>query len=695
VDVQRREIVDAEGNRKDLKGKLFNLLVFLAGNHDRFVTNEELIEEFWSGDGFAEKGGGDPQNVHKAISTIRRNLGDLTCIVTERSQGVRLRGPVELRGLMYAHLALSPIPTQVPDGPASRRSPWTFFAQRRLISLVVALPLVAVTLVVYWPMTRVRVVGSIPITHSGFTKYAPVIETDRGIYYTELAFGAYRIVRLASSSNEGSIVQTTVTNPYLCDVSPGGKRFLIRSVVAGFDDYGPLYIQPVDGGVAEPLPIIAFDGSWAPDGKKIVYARGPELAVFDLGNGGSKVIARVDGYSWWPRWDSTGNLIRFTVTEPQSQLTTIWEVRRDGSKLRQLFSSRDPWFHAGAGTWVQNGRYYLFHVGPLADSKLWVQDEGLLATVRRQAPVQLTSETSLRGPVLAQDGRTILARSHISRGELRVINPKNGVQNELPIQSVADMATYSPNGKELAYCVSDKERSLWVSKSNGQSPRQLVGPPLESAFPQWSPKGDRIALATRQFNEPWKITLVSPNTGVVDRMALITTNALHPSWSPDAAQIVFGTIPTINEHAYLYTVDLATRKASILAGSQGLFSPAWSPDGRYIAALRGDSYQIVLYDRITQHWAIATNFKASFIVWSRDCRYMFCFRNETDGPHFYRVAVQTLEATELLALPGFRILDRWFGLDPSGSLLVAKNIGIQEIYQLQLDRTLVTPIHGR
>ncbi len=213
-----------------------------------------------------------------------------------------------------------------------------------------------------------------------------------------------------------------------------------------------------------------------------------------------------------------------------------------------------------------------------------------------------------------------------------------------------------------------------------------MGPPFQTAFPQWSHQGDRVALVSRRSDgsDEWKITILSPKTREFERLSPIQTNALHPSWSPDDKRILFGTIATLNRNAYLYIMDLETKKSSVVPGSQGLFTPVWSPNGRYIAALKADSYQLVVFDSSTSTWRPLPDAKLAYPVWSPDSQSIFTFRNDGGGPRFYRVDVASMTARELLYLKGFRMADRWIGLDPFGNLLVAQNIGIQEIVALHL-----------
>ncbi len=291
-------------------------------------------------------------------------------------------------------------------------------SRKKYLWVLLTIIVLAGTTTVLVRAPSLSVTAVVTLTETGFPKYAPIIADGPNIYFTQVAFGRYQVLKLDRASNELSIVPTSVGNPYLCDLSLDRKAMLLRDISGGFDDYGSLFIQDLNRNIrADPLPITAFDGAWSPDGRTIAYSRGPELSLFDSVTKASKVVARVEGFIWWPRWmPKDANRLRFTVTDSRTQMTTIWEVQRDGSKLHRIFRPQDQWFHAGAGSWSTDGRFFLFQVGPLADSKLWMRDEGWSGVLRRQNPVQLTAETSMRGPVIEADGSTILARSQVSPG---------------------------------------------------------------------------------------------------------------------------------------------------------------------------------------------------------------------------------------------------------------------------------------
>jgi len=54
-----------------------------------------------------------------------------------------------------------------------------------------------------------------------------------------------------------------------------------------------------------------------------------------------------------------------------------------------------------------------------------------------------------------------------------------------------------------------------------------------------------------------------------------------------------------------------------------MFSPRWSPDGRYIAALTSDSRKLMLFDVATRQWSDwlhAEDGTIGYPVWARDSK---------------------------------------------------------------------------
>jgi WD40 repeat protein len=73
-------------------------------------------------------------------------------------------------------------------------------------------------------------------------------------------------------------------------------------------------------------------------------------------------------------------------------------------------------------------------------------------------------------------------------------------------------------------------------------------------------------------------------------------------WSPDGTRIIFSGVVN-DDSSEIHLLDVENHRVSNLPASRGLFSPRWSPDERYIAALTSDTLSIRLFDFKTGEWS--------------------------------------------------------------------------------------------
>ncbi len=153
---------------------------------------------------------------------------------------------------------------------------------------------------------------------------------------------------------------------------------------------------------------------------------------------------------------------------------------------------------------------------------------------------------------------------------------------------------FSPDGQWITY-VTVPEGALWRSRADGSERLQLSNAPLSALLPRWSPDGKQIAFSAGQAGRPWKIFLISAQGGAVQELLSENRSEMDPTWSEDGKRIAFGRVAEAKGKD-IEVLDLQTHQVSVLPGSQGIFSPRWSPDGRFLVAVAGDSRRLVRFD---------------------------------------------------------------------------------------------------
>jgi Tol biopolymer transport system component len=288
------------------------------------------------------------------------------------------------------------------------------------------------------------------------------------------------------------------------------------------------------------------------------------------------------------RFSPDGTRLRFTVYEQRANSTSIWEVRVDGADLHPVLPGwRSPPSEC-CGVWSADGRYYLFvsHVSG-SSSNIWALREPTRVFHRLpSAPFQLTTgPMSLGFPVPSPDGRRLFAEGRLSRGELVRYDSKSRQFAPFLSGISAGELDFSRDGKLVAY-VSYPERTLWRSRVDGSEGLQLTCAPVAAFLPRWSPDSTQIAYVDAQKGRSWKIFLISENGGTPEEVLSEKEYQIDPTWSPDGKQITIGGAPLASSgKIVLRIVDLNSRQISTIPGSENLYSPRWSPEGRHLAAL--------------------------------------------------------------------------------------------------------------
>jgi Tol biopolymer transport system component len=248
----------------------------------------------------------------------------------------------------------------------------------------------------------------------------------------------------------------------------------------------------------------------------------------------------------------------------------------------------------------------------------------------------------------------------------------------------ADGVAFSKDGAWVAF-VAFPERTLWRSRVDGTERLQLTFPPLRAFLPRWSPDGKEIAFFADTDSDSFHIYLVSSASGKPRRM--IDSPQIDPSWSPDGRRLAFGSFPFLeastSPNAVIRLLDLETREVKALPGSQGFFSPRFSPDGHHVAALSFDLQRLMLFDVATGRWTELYKGLAAYPNWSGDGQHIYF----DTGSEMRRVRIADHHVEVVASLTALRRTGwgQWTGLAPDDTPLVLRDVGTSEIYALDWD----------
>jgi Tol biopolymer transport system component/DNA-binding winged helix-turn-helix (wHTH) protein len=718
VDLQTGELWKA-GRRIKLQTQPFKVLAALLERPREIVTREELQLRVWGPDTTVDF----DHSLGTAINKIREALGDSAenprFVETLARRGYRFIAPVTHPPVSVPVITagiprtqeLTFVPEQVPaEGSkvtataAPKAVPLLELARQRVILIAaVCIGLIAATAIGYYLGRSREAEGPIRITQitqngrispgapsmenlpaavtDGVHLYASVIEAGRA---------ALSQVSIDIGDTQSLSLPSEIASPSLGDISPDGSKLLLRSHLSPESEQ-PVWVVPTTGGSALRVSnILAHDATWMPDGKGILYAAGSELAVTHLENGTSTPFAKLPrGRAFWMRWSPAGDLLRFTVLDPVGHTLSLWELSPTDHNPHPLLTGWTAPPAECCGTWTHDGKYYVFQSSHGGNPDLWRLDG-----THTSDPVQITNgPLSFQAPVADRTGHRIFFLGLDSRSETQQYDPKSGefipTHNFL---SAASRISFSRDREWVAW--PDLNGHLWRARVNGTEKIQLTPDSLQVFLAYWSPDGHQLAMMAREPGKAWQLYRISTDGGEPERLLEEDRNAGDPSWSADGKSIVFGRVTDLmgkeNGPRNLQILNLATHTITQVPGSDGLFSPRWSPDGHYIAALSLDQRRLLLYDVITRAWTTIATTSVADPVWSADGKAIYIHAFMADTQPIYRVSVPDGHIEEVANLSAFRAGDTadyfFVGITPDNLPMVRARTSTGNLYSLDLEK---------
>ncbi len=606
----------------------------------------------------------------------------------EKDPGQRFQSASDLA---FALEALSDPTLSSPSGihPVAheeKRSPYFIWIAAAAVFLIGAIALIYFLV---QPASVPVLSNYVQLTHDGQQK--SLLGTDGARLYLslgEVRSGSFATHGVAAMSIAGGDPQKlpilNSVNMAPVDVSPNGSEILAVDG-QGAPPKGPLWSLPVLGGSPRRLGnLTAETAAWSPDGKKLAYTNLGDLFLANSDGSDSRKLTSVQGdilnLTWSPdsshlRFDSSG-----TAGTATQQLER--EISVDGTNLHALLQGEHNLPDACCGRWTADDKYFVFQ----SSGQIWaLPRKGTLFHSEPQ-PVQLTSSPlSLSSPLPSKDGRKLFVIGQNFRGELTRYDAKSGQLAPFLGGISAEYVAFSKDGQWVTY-VSYREGTLWRSKLDGSERMQLTYPPMYPVLPRWSPEGKKIIFF--QFSvsadKPARMYEVSPDGGSPQELLPNDhSQQLDPNWSPDGTKIIFAG-ESNDPSSAIHILDVPTRQVSDLPGSKGLYSPRWSPDGRYVSAFSADSKTLLLFDMQTQKWTELANGSLSWLNWSHDSQYVYVldFRGKDA---VVRIRISDHQPEQVVDLRNFNTVGRyggWLALTPDDSPLILHDTGTQDVYSV-------------
>lgn len=712
------------GLRIHLQRQPFKILAALVERPGELVTRDELRLRIWGPETVVDF----DHSLGSAVNKLREALCDSAdtpqFIETLAKRGFRFIAAVEP---IFSHPAqpLAPVAPPAPPlggaatasvpepafetitpiaAPSQREAshdprPWVWRAAALTFAIIASA--LAIALLLRWnsppaapAVVHFRQITSESRVYPGETEIDrfPGVATDGvRVFFPGFSNGRVDLEYILTGGGEAHrfVTPPEISRPAVADISRDGAELLIRSMMWAETEQ-PLWIAPSTGGSARRLfDVMAHDAAWTPDRKSVLYSSGQDLSLIGRGDGRERKLATLAGRAYWMRYSPDGSLVRFTVLDPKTRATSLWQIAADGKDLHQVLPDWSNPPSECCGNWTADGKYFVFQSAHGGRPNIWGIRDGAALHEGNSAPFEVTAgPLDFFAPVASSRGDQLFAIGANTRRELFHFNL--AAHRMEPYMSNVRDAKRSEHGRRSDWIawISATDGSLWRSREDGSERVELIAPPLSVYMQRWSPDDRRLLVMAKLPGSPYKIYTVSADGGDLAPLLEESRNQADPDWGPDGQTVVFGRLPNYAAEASapkdIRILNLATKAVSMLPGSTGMFSPRWSPDGRYIAAMTLDQHNLMVFDRGTSKWFTVADGIIHNPAWSRDGKQLYFQQLIEDEVPIYRVTIADRRLERICDRSVSSSADSigFWGLAPDGGLIGSLLFWSADVYGL-------------
>lgn len=663
--------------------KPLHVLMVLAEAEGQAVTKENLLETVWDNEPVSEEA--LPFIVNQLRKALKPHDGHLL-VETVPRVGYRLGGSWE------------PPKKKTPDpaagepahasGPSIENAPWRDLRARTLLALL-ALVVIAALVTIgsrWWPRPAPRVFYT-QLTFDGLRKEGPLLTDGERIYFTQQTPEGDRLVSIPAGGGDATPVSTPLGNTARAVDIALNHRSLLLIKPGNVASAWAAWQWEIGASIAHrisDLPVT--DAAWQPDRETVLLATADRLTLIRSGTQTASI--RIPGIVNRIRWSPNGKTARIFTNDPATEQFSTWEMD-SANTAGPLKPSAAAINGAPDGTWTSDGRYFVFATNPVGELGWHREGPETIGRGSKSSGILTSGGQTWSEPARGPSGNRILAFGKKLRGELVRFGSDGGFEPFLHGIPAMEL-DFSRDGRQLVYS-RFPDHTLWVARPDGTDARPLTDAAIESHQPHFSPDGRTIAFMGQRQNDLWRIYSLRIGAGLPEPIVSEKEDQGVPTWSADGKFVVFGDLLNRKDKSAmaLHRLDVEKKTVTTLPGTSGLWTPRWSPDGRYIAALTADSKVLMLYDVRLETWVELAQFEYfDNPTWSQDGRYIYGNEvgNNAIREGLYRVRLKDHFVEKIADLAGFPwALQAWVGVTPSGIPIGLHGVVMQDVYALDCD----------